>query len=421
MAKYVNILIMKGIYPIEYFNNPNMDKIKSIEEIWDDIDAYSGEYFEGETYFYNEIDAFIPLPPLFYKGKFTKGIIFSQALEYLLKLFPDMNKLFHTGAYTMWSSYSWCDKADFYLACYENKPRENYHKSKYQNKKDIIFVPLQDADYTDEYLIAPTFPVQKNIDVLCISTPAPVKNLDMLASALKAYKDKYGLKLKTTIVLGDNNVIKKSDNSIDYSLAASDRKEVLDRIFDILKEDIDMIDFIPYADIKEITKCYTNSKCLVLNSLIEGKNRSINEAMSCNTPVIVFKDHNKWARGGFEVFPENSGEYVEEFSPEALADTIHYVLSNQEKYHPRENYLRLNGRKNFIDKLVSYIPYYKENIPEYSKTKFHENLWIDLACQANYQLSYIDFLYDKNPLISHIRGLEDITKIINFFYLRFNI
>ena len=171
----------------------------------------------------------------------------------------------------------------------------------------------------------------------------------------------------------------------------------------------------------KISEYYTNSKCLVLASLIEGKNRSINEAMSCNNPVIVFKDHNKWARDGYPIFPEGSGEYVEEFSAEALADTIHKVINNTEKYTPRANYLKTNGRKNFIDKLVSYIPYYRENVPDYDKSKFHENLWIDLACQSDYQLSYINFLYDKNPAISHIRGVDNIKNIMKFYYSRFGV
>ena len=36
----------KGKYPVEYFLNPNINK--PVEEIWADIDAYSGEFFEDE-------------------------------------------------------------------------------------------------------------------------------------------------------------------------------------------------------------------------------------------------------------------------------------------------------------------------------------------------------------------------------------
>ena len=106
---------------------------------------------------------------------------------------------------------------------------------------------------------------------------------------------------------------------------------------------------------------------------------------------------------------------------EALADTIHKVINNLDKYEPRKNYLTYNGRKNFINTLVKYIPYYKENIPDYQENRFHENLWVDLATQANYQLGYIEFLYEKNPAITHIRGISQIDSLIKFFYSRFHI
>ena len=77
--------------------------------------------------------------------------------------------------------------------------------------------------------------------------------------------------------------------------------------------------------------------------------------------------------------------------------------------------------KNFINKIADCIPYFKENIPNYNEGKFHENLWIDLAIQENYQICYHDFLYDKNPAISHVRGIENIDSLIKFFYSRFNI
>ena len=410
---------MKGKYPREYFHNPNIQK--PIEEIWDDIDAYSGEFFEDETKYHEKIDLFIPLAPLEYNGKTTKGILFSQGLEYILKLYPQLKEIFFCGAYTMWSSYSWCDKADFYLTCYENKKREEYYKNKYPNKKDIIFIPLQDADYTNEYRVAPTFFPQKLIDVICVSTPYEVKNLPFLAKTIRKYYEKYNKILKTAFVLGTKLVKKDENNNLDYSeLPANHRKE-MDEVIEILGDLKQHMGFFPFVENKDLTKYYTNSKCCVLTSLIEGKNRSLNEAMACNTPVITFKQHNQWARGDYPIFFGNSGELAPEFTPEALADTIHKVINNLDKYEPRKNYLKYNGRKNFINTLVKYIPYYKENIPDYQENRFHENLWVDLATQANYQLGYMEFLYEKNPAITHIRGISQIDSLIKFFYSRFHI
>lgn len=402
---------MKGKYPREYFLNPNINK--PIEQIWDDIDAYTGEFMEDETNLHEQIDFIIPIPPLNYENKITKGVFFSQGTEYLLKLFPDIKKIFFAGAYTMWSSYSWCDRADIYFSCYENKERENYHKNKYQNKKDIIFVPLQDADFTNEYIIAPSFYAPREIDVLCVSTPAKVKNIPIFANALLEYEKKYNKILNAVWIMG---VISEKE---DFSDIRSDYFNEIKTVKNILK-DKKYLKIIPFVTNKELPKYYSGAKCCVLTSLIEGKNRSINEAMSCNTPVVVFKDHNKYARGNHPIFFGNSGELAD-FSPQAFADSIHKVITNQKNYSPRKNYLKYNGRRNFVDILTSYIPYYEKNIPDYNESKFHENLWIDLATQENYQISYHDFLYGKNPAIAHVRGVKNIESLIKFFYSRFNI
>ena len=108
------------------------------------------------------------------------------------------------------------------------------------------------------------------------------------------------------------------------------------------------MNFIPWAEYKDLIHLYANSKCCVLCSLFEGKNRSIFEAMACNTPIVVFKQYNQYSRGNFPIFRENSGETVSVFSPECLADTIHKVIKNPTNYEPRENYCKYYGRKNFI-------------------------------------------------------------------------
>ena len=263
---------MKGVYPREYFKAPHV--AKPIEKIWDDIDAYSGEYFEDEKSLHEKIDFVIPIPPLKYKNRFLKGVFFSQGCEYLLKLYPDLKKIFFAGAYTMWSNYSWSENADFYLTCYENKPREEYYKNKYPNKRHIPFIPLQDVDFTNEYTVAPTFNTPKTIDVLCVSTPLEVKNLPMVASALKAYEKKYNRSLKATFVLGARDVIRKDNGEIDYSKLPDSQKSQMDQVVKILGNSIKNVDFYPWVNYKDLMRYYTGSRCLVLASLIEGKNRS---------------------------------------------------------------------------------------------------------------------------------------------------
>ena len=60
----------------------------------------------------------------------------------------------------------------------------------------------------------------------------------------------------------------------------------------------DYINFEPYLhQWNELPKVYTSAKCTVLTSLIEGKNRCLFESLCCDTPIVVFKAHNQWARG----------------------------------------------------------------------------------------------------------------------------
>ncbi len=410
---------MAGVWPSKYFQNPNPKE--SIEEIWDDIDGYSFELMYQEENMHDKIDFVIPLPPLKNKGKVIKGMFYSQATQLILDRFPDLKKIFFACANTMFSSYSYSKDADVYLTCYDNKIRETYYKNKYPEKKDIIFAPLQDCDFMNEYEMAPTFNTPKIYDVICVSTAYPVKNLPMLASALKEYEKKYGRILKALVAIGSKDAFIRPDGTMDYSKVRFDAKEELEKIDKILGDTRKYIEFRPYIDHKDLPKFYTQAKCCILTSLMEGKNRAINESMSCDTPIVVFRDFNKFARGEYPIFQGNSGEYVPYFDAGSLADTIHKVINNQRNYDARENYLRYNGRKHFVNTLVDLIPYYRENLPEYRANSIQNNIWIDLACQKNYQLSYLDFLYGKNCAIQHVRGLKNIENLINFFYSRFKI
>lgn len=398
----------KGKYPVEYFKNPNINK--PLEEIYDDIDAYSGEFFEDEE-LRMHTDFVVVLPPLKYEGITTKGIFMSQGVDYLYKISPNINKIFISMAYTMWSSYPWSKNADVYLTCYKNPKREECYFKKHPEKKDKILIPLQDADFTNEYVIAPTFNTPKDTDILYVSRLAEVKNIPIFIEALKKYREKYNEKLRATMLLGSSPDNKKQK-------AQEILKEIKHKYGDIT-EYVSLIDKIGY---KEISKYYTRAKFTVLTSLIEGKNRTIQESMSCNTPIIVFKDHNKWARRDHELFYGNSGLYVPEFSAESLADTIYNGLQHYNgKFNARRNYLKYYGRKNFINKCIDNIPYFKENLPEYKKGNIQENLWVDLAMQDNYQISFNDFLYGKNLAIQHVKFNEKQHSLIDFFYSRFGI
>ena len=418
--QYVNIKSMKGNkWPSEYFHNPNSDK--PIEQIWDDIDAYTFEsQFEQEDRI-EKIDFVIPFIPLKYRKKIIKGCFYSQAVDVIIEKFPKLKEIFFPIANSMFSSYPQSEYADAYFTCYKNEAREKHYKEKYPNKKDIVMLPLQDADFLNEYKIAPAFNVFKTFDIFCVSTAYPVKNMPMIAKAIKKYEEKYGKVLKVKYAIGSRDLIVNEDKTIDISKLRHDAQGQLKQVMEILGNYTKYIEFFPFIDYKDLPKYYTGARCSILASLLEGKNRFISEAMACNTPIIVFKDFNKYSRGDYPIFFENSGEYAPEYTPESLADTIHKVINNPQNYEPRKNYLTYNGRKNFVNTIIDSIPYYAQNIPNYEKGKIQDNIWVDLAMQENYQLSTYDFIYGKNSAIQHVRGMKAIESLVNFFYSRFKL
>ena len=407
----------KGIWPEQYLANPNPDK--KIEEIWTDLDNYSFEELYSKENMLNTTRVLVALPPLLYRGKFVKGFCFTQCADLIIEKLPDVQKLFHVCANSMTFSYPWSQKADCYFTCYENKKREKWFKKNNPHLKDVICLPLQDADFTNERIMAPQ-PLPKVIDVFCLATPFPVKNLPLFAKALKVYEQKYARRLKVVWGLGEKKVEKLPDGSIDYSKVGDYAFKPLKEVDEILDHNIKAyIDFIPYISYWELPKYFSLSKCAVLCSLYEGKNRFIHEAMCADVPVVVFKDFNKYIRGKTPVFFEKGGEYAKLFTPESLADTIHKVLIKPQNYEVRKNYLMHSGRCNFMKNVIKYMPYYQDNIPDLKDGNLFVNKWINKAMRSKYGMSYDEFLYDKRPHISHVVGMEDIEALFKYYYQKF--
>jgi hypothetical protein len=120
-------------------------------------------------------------------------------------------------------------------------------------------------------------------------------------------------------------------------------------------------------------------------------------------------------------FPDRAGLYAPDFDAESLADTFHQVLQNETSFHPRRRFLETSGRKNFLNRCLDSFPYYENALPDYARGQHVGNLWLDLAVQANYQLSLIDFLYARNHRISHVRGLKAIDDMLRFYFGRFGL
>lgn len=398
-----------------YLHTPKINK--PIAEIYADFDAFSWEIFEDEPHRFDIASFYVLLPPLFYEGKFIKGIYFSEAVELISKLFPELSSVFFAFTYSPGISYSWAPIADAYSSLYKNPQREKWFRETYPDRAHKPIIPLQDTDFINEYLISPRNVPEKDIDLLAVARISEEKNLPAIAKALKVYRQKYPHKpIKLTVVTGHDFDVNNMNSLDEFALNEWRQIET------ILTNPCDYINLVPRVDYySEMPTYYSRAKAFVLGSLLEGKNRGITEAMSCNVPVICFQEFNQYARGDSPVFPEGAGLYAK-FDPESLADTIYTVLENRAEFKPRYQYLKHCGRKNFFNTCIDSFPYYQHNIPDYKPGDVINNLWLDLAVQQNYQVSLNSFLYGGS-ILSHLRGMSaiqqnlgELTKFGNEFF-----
>src|SRR6266404_3646969 len=277
-----------GVFPREYISNPNINK--PIETIYRDLDSFTWELLEEDSNTPDDVDFTVVLPPLLYEGHFVKGLFFSRGVDYLHKSLPQLGETFQSMAYSMFCSYPWATCADAYLACYRNPTREAWFQREHPTQAATNFVPLADTDYFDEYRMAPIPGLRKDIDVLCVSRLQDVKNLAMIARALKIYRSKYGNLIRMTLITGHRNGVAAN------RLPQYARKQLAD-LGGILGRLEDYIDIHGYVDHwTELPKYYTRARVFVLGSLIEGKNRGIGEALSCDLPIACFREFNQFAR-----------------------------------------------------------------------------------------------------------------------------
>lgn len=395
----------RSYYPSEYFTNPYIDK--PIEVIYEEYQRYTGEFLPDESMeFFHRIDFMVALPPLFYEGRFLKGLMLSQSIESINRLFPQAAELFVTMAHTMSPSYSCSPSADALLTLYENPHRNKWFKKQYPHLKEKAYIPLQDADFLSEYVF-PLCQKKRDLDLICVTRLHDLKNIPFLATVLKTYREKYPQKkIYLTLVVG---------KSFDINLTGlSEHEQSQFKAFEtILEHPNDYIRFIPKADFwRELAELYSRSKICVLPTLIEGKNRSLQEAMLCNTPILCNFEYNQYIRGETPIVPEGAGLYAV-FDPEVWADKIHYILNHPDEFEPRRKYLEVSGRRNFLNIALDRLPYYAENLPGYVKGGEHcENLWLDLAIQDNYQSSLHEFLHGLRSGHSLMRTPEVIDMAI---------
>jgi glycosyltransferase involved in cell wall biosynthesis len=403
----------KGRYPRDYFHTPAMDK--PLSAIYDDIDAYTGEFFPDEPYLHQWVNATIVVPPLHYQGRFVKGLLMSQGVDLLVQCFPDIKELFWLMGQSMWSSYAWADHADVIMTCYDNPAHLAHYKATHPDRASRGYLPLLDTDYTNEYVCYPKHPETKDIDVLCVARLHDLKNLPNVARALKVYEKKYHQQLKAVFVIG-------KDFDLNHEGLDSHERDQLRQIEQTLIHVSDYIHFVPRAEyFTELQGIYDRSKCFTLASLIEGKNRGIREAQLHNVPVLAYNAHNQWARGNDVVFPNQCGILVD-YDDEAMADGWRLLFEHSHDWAVRQNTLDWMSRKQFANVCLSQLDYYFNTLPEQMTASTPaDTLWLDCAMVDNYELSYHDFLYDKQPGLSNLQGLESIQQTFNFYLQRYSL
>lgn len=356
---------------------------------------------------------YIVLPPLWFEERLVKGIMYTNRLcDPLIENIPAIKDYFHVIASSFWCDYPTAARADAYFTLYPNPERDRWFRKNYPHCADKMLIPLQGADYVNEYQFMPV-PTAKDIEVVCVSRMHPLKNLPVIAQALKIYRQKYHAPCRMALLPTGG---KPQDfNCQDRSAWSEREQEILREMEAILEDFDDYIELLPWQCSIQGTlqKQYSRARLTVMGALVEGKNKSIYESMSCNTPVVVFQQFNEGIRGEVPLIPEGCGLYAPEVTPESLADTFHQVLKNPDDFEPRKNFLKHYGRKRFIQMCMDAFPYYGEVVPGYAEGSVFENPWLNLAMFNQWGTNLAGFVYREQKHYAYrmpdIRALMDFT------------
>jgi len=372
-----------------FFKNTNINK--PLEDIWSEIDQYTDEVYVDSTIEIKQklSTADILLPPLRDGDKIIKGLIGSRAVDYLYSFFPNLGNYFFTIANSMCEAFPKSEKADAYFMLYDYPKRAEWFRKTYPNRADKILIPYQDADYTNEYTMLP-IDLERDIDVFMTARMKKVKNLDIFLKALMYVEEKYGKKLNAVLLSADAGKV-TLDNEVYAELVEITGSE--ERLKEFIKIE-------PNTDYSSLLLYYSRAKLTALTSLFEGKNRSIQESVLCNTPVICFSALNQYIKGENSLLPNGCAYYVDQFTPEAFGKKLYELISqNKINYNTRDLALKHFGRKLIIDKIIKIFPYYREQIPNLMETNICDNDYINELMSKQFGLTYEDWLY-KNSLLS---------------------
>lgn len=402
---------MQGGINHDYFSNPAILDQKSIEEIYRDMDGSTAELGIEQPELHSHLEAWVVIPPVYYEGVFLKGLLASDSMDLLLHLKPEARDLFVTMAFPRWAGHPWSIQADVVQCGYDNPQRMNWFYEAYPHRSHQILVPYEhEIDSMNEYDVAPSWAYfERDIDVLVVSRLSVQKNVPLLVEAALLYAKTYNRPDFNMVIITGHPFDDTEEHRIEY--------EKIQALLLGSNVTVKLIPHVPHG--KELFDYYSHSKLFALGSLLEGKCRALREALYCNTPVVCFEAFNQYARGEDKPFPDGAGLMVPEFTAQSVAETWFKVHQNQESFYPRKTMLKNNGRLQYVSRLISEIPYFIENLPELNFETPEETLWLDLAVQANYQMSFYDYVYKGRGDYSHAISPEKVLFMLSVYFEQF--
>lgn len=386
----------RGKQPSEYFKSEDVDK--SIADIYKDFDSFTHETFADDAGANDKAWLKVIVPPVFWRGRFIKGLCMSPAVDFIIDTFPQTTQLFVSIATSMSIAYPWSLKADAYLCLYDNPSRERwFQRNTIPSRSEKTLLPWADADYSSEARFAPLPGIKRCVDVLTVSMLWTQRNVPMIAEAVTLLAQRKALR-SWTLIIG------RPEAELDHSA-----REELGKVEAVISSVNCNFDLIYTTPPYLINQFYARAKCYVFGSLFEGSNRSIKEAMLADTPVVCFEKYNHYARGNTPVIPEGAG-LTSGFSVHDLADTIEQVLSNPSLFSPRESFLKSGGgRKNFFRHCIERLPYFEPYLHDSSDKR-----WWNMGCKELYGVDLEEYLlHDLEN--SGASGIDNIGSLLTNF------
>lgn len=189
-------------------------------------------------------------------------------------------------------------------------------------------IRLGAGDWVDSRLFRPSANQAPRYDLVMVSSWNPVKRHTDLFSALKTLNDSGYGPLRIALV-GSPTVWSRS--KIESLIARYG-----------LTEWCTVYENIPH---KEVAAIVRSSKAFVLTSRQEGANKSLYEALFCDTPVLVCATHRS-------VNPDHIGPEVGiRFQPNRLHEGIRTILKDPNQFEPRDWAVRHTGWPVATDRL----------------------------------------------------------------------